>query len=305
MSQDSELIDRYCDMLAGEQGAAINTLEAYRRDLEQASAILGGNLLSAEIEDMAKFATAWSSLAPGTVARKVSALRGFYAFLEDEGERSNSPANALPRPATRRSLPKILSHAEVDLLFATLAARIAVKTPKMQNLRLWAMVELLYGSGLRATEVCSLPRQAYRPDQPFMLVRGKGGVERLVPLSDAARRALQNWMPHSSDDQPWLFPARKGPVSRISLFQSLRALSAKSGIDPARVSPHVLRHAFATHLLEGGANLRAVQSMLGHADIATTEVYTHVDSARLVKLVNERHPLKEALQRIDAKAAEP
>jgi integrase/recombinase XerD len=168
------------------------------------------------------------------------------------------------------------------------------------DLRLAALVELLYGSGLRATELVSLPRNAVAPDRPYLILKGKGGRERLVPISDRARAAVAGWREHVGIGRPWLFPSGKAHLSRVRLYQLIRALAAEAGIPPERVSPHVLRHAFATHLLEGGADLRALQAMLGHADIATTEIYTHVDSRRLVELVNSRHPLGEAL--VDAKS---
>ena len=160
-----------------------------------------------------------------------------------------------------------------------------------------ALLELLYGSGLRATELVSLSRNAIQPDRPFLILRGKGGRERLVPVSDRARAAVARWREHVAKERPFLFPSGKGHLSRVRLYQLVRALAAESGIPPERISPHVLRHAFATHLLEGGADLRALQSMLGHADIATTEIYTHVDSKRLVDLVNERHPLVDVAKR--------
>ncbi|HET9397926.1 MAG TPA: tyrosine-type recombinase/integrase, partial [Sphingomicrobium sp.] len=158
-------------------------------------------------------------------------------------------------------------------------------------LRNLALLELLYGSGLRATELVSLPRRAVRPGQPFMMLRGKGDKERLVPVSARAAAAVQNWLPHVAEASHWLFPSGKSHLSRVRLFQLVRGMAALAGISPDRVSPHVLRHAFATHLLAGGADLRVLQSLLGHADIATTQIYTHVDSARLVELVNARHPL--------------
>ena len=160
-------------------------------------------------------------------------------------------------------------------------------------MRMLLLLELLYGSGLRASELVSLPRRAVAGERQFLIVCGKGDKERLVPLSDRAREALDRWLPLLADGTPWLFPSGKAHVSRVRLFQMLRELAARAGIDPAGVSPHVLRHAFATHLLEGGADLRALQMMLGHADIATTEIYTHVDSRRLVELVNRRHPLAQ------------
>jgi integrase/recombinase XerD len=194
-------------------------------------------------------------------------------------------------------LPKTLSHADVDRLFAGVAARIARVPADPNDLRLAALVELLYGSGLRASELVSLPRNAIAPDRPFLILKGKGGRERLVPISDRARAAVAVWREHVAADRAWLFPSGKKHLSRIRLYQLLKALAAEAGIPPDRVSPHVLRHAFATHLLEGGADLRALQSMLGHADIATTEIYTHVESRRLVELVNQRHPLVDAARK--------
>jgi integrase/recombinase XerD len=231
-------------------------------------------------------------------------LRRFYAFLLDEGHRTDDPGKALPRPGTARSLPKVLSHGDVDRLFAVIAARCAAERPLPNDLRLSALVELLYGSGLRATELVGLPRNAIHPDRPYLILKGKGGRERLVPISDSARAAVAAWRAHVAVDRAWLFPSGKGHLSRIRLYQLMKALAAEAGIPPDRVSPHVLRHAFATHLLAGGADLRALQSMLGHADIATTEIYTHVDASRLVELVNSRHPLADA-GRVDAGARRP
>ena len=183
---------------------------------------------------------------------------------------------------------------DVDRLFAAIAERLARDPLDPRDLRLAALVELLYGSGLRATELVSLPRNAIAPDRPYLILRGKGGRERLVPISDRARAAVAAWRAYVAADRPWLFPSGKAHLTRVRLYQLLKSLAAEAGIPPDRVSPHVLRHAFATHLLEGGADLRALQSMLGHADIATTEIYTHVDSRRLVELVNQRHPLNDA-----------
>ncbi|MEL6875165.1 MAG: tyrosine-type recombinase/integrase, partial [Pseudomonadota bacterium] len=203
-------------------------------------------------------------------------------------------SDALPRPATRRPLPKILSHEEVEKLFSAIEKRLGVKNPRSSDFRLSALVELLYGSGLRASELVSLPRQAVVRDRPFLMIRGKGGKERLVPISDRARNAVQAWLEYVDADRPFLFPSRTGHISRIRLYQIIKELAAQVGLNPAKLSPHVLRHAFATHLLEGGADLRALQTLLGHSDISTTQIYTHVDSARLVKLVNDRHPLSKA-----------
>lgn len=290
MGDDDALLDRFLEMMAAERGASRNTLLAYRADLAGAAGLVGG-LAEATKARLGELTVAWANLAASTVARKASALRAFYAFLEEEGLRADNPSAALPRPVTRRPLPKILSAQEVDSLFAQIEARLAVEHPAPLDLRLSALVELLYGSGLRATELVSLPRRALSADRPFLILKGKGARERLVPISDRARAAVSAWLAQVPADSPWLFPSGKSHVSRIRLYQMVKALAAAAGISPDRVSPHVLRHAFATHLLEGGADLRALQSMLGHADIGTTQIYTHVDSRRLVELVNSRHPL--------------
>lgn len=296
MTADSDraLIERFLEMLAAEAGAAANTIAAYRSDLTLASATLHGALAGADTAAVQALAEEWRALARSTVARKSAVLRRFYGFLADEGHRADDPGAALPRPGTARALPKVLSHAEVDRLFAAIAARCEVARPLPNDLRLAALVELLYGSGLRATELVGLPRNAIHPDRPFLILKGKGGRERLVPISDRARAAVAAWRAHVAVDRPWLFPSGKAHLSRIRLYQLIKALAADAGVPPDRVSPHVLRHAFATHLLAGGADLRALQSMLGHADIATTEIYTHVDAGRLVELVNTRHPLSDA-----------
>ncbi len=290
---DRALIDRFLEMMTAEVGAAANTAAAYRSDLTLASQALEGGLAEADADALAKLASGWSALSRSTVGRKSASLRRFFAFLADEGHRADDPGKALPRPGTARTLPKILSHADVDRLFAAIAERAARDPLDPNDLRLSALFELLYGSGLRATELVSLPRNAVHPDRPFLILRGKGGRERLVPISDRARAAVAIWRTHVATDRLWLFPSGKGHLSRIRLYQLVKAIAVEAGIPPDRVSPHVLRHAFATHLLAGGADLRALQSMLGHADIATTEIYTHVDSSRLVELVNTRHPLAD------------
>ncbi len=292
-ASDRALIDRFLEMMTAEVGAAANTVAAYRSDLTLASQALEGGLVNADADALAKLASGWSALSRSTVGRKSASLRRFFAFLADEGHRADDPGKALPRPGTARTLPKILSHADVDRLFAAIAERAARDPLDPNDLRLSALFELLYGSGLRATELVSLPRNAVHPDRPFLILRGKGGRERLVPISDRARAAVAIWRIHVATDRLWLFPSGKGHLSRIRLYQLVKAIAVEAGIPPDRVSPHVLRHAFATHLLAGGADLRALQSMLGHADIATTEIYTHVDSSRLVELVNTRHPLAD------------
>ena len=285
-------IDDFLAMLATERGAARNTLLAYGRDLRQAEEMAGSDLASLSAAQLAKLGQGWASLAPSTMARKISALRQFYGFLVDEGEREDDPTHALPRPATRRPLPKILSHDQVEALFQCAEAEAASERP--DAVRLLTMIELLYGSGLRATELVSLPLSAVPRDEPFLTVTGKGGQARLVPISSRAKKVLSRWLAVRPAGSRWLFPSRSGHLTRIRLFQMLKELAARADLPPEKLSPHVLRHAFATHLLEGGADLRALQTLLGHADIATTQIYTHVDAARLVKLVNERHPLARA-----------
>ena len=291
---DRVLIDRFLEMMAAEAGAARNTVAAYRTDLSLASGALGGRLAEADAAAIGRLADGWGDLAKSTVARKAAALRRFFAFLADEQLRADDPGAALPRPGTSRPLPKTLSSGDIDALFAAIAARIIRVPPDRNDLRLSALFELLYGSGLRATELVSLPRAAIVSDRPYLILKGKGGRERMVPLSDRARAAVVRWRAHVPAASPWLFPSGKGHLSRMRLYQIVRALAGEAGIAPDRISPHVLRHAFATHLLEGGADLRALQAILGHADITTTEIYTHVDASRLVRLVNERHPLIDA-----------
>ncbi|MEJ2408821.1 MAG: tyrosine recombinase [Novosphingobium sp.] len=285
-----DLAERFLAMLAVERGAAANTLAAYRRDLESAQDILG-DLAMADGPALAGLGEAWGGLAASSLARKCSALRQFYGFLVDEGVREDDPSGSLPRPRTRRPLPRVLGHEDVER-FLTLAEDEATGE-QPGAVRLLALLELLYGSGLRASELVSLPLAAVPRDAPFLHVTGKGGQQRMVPVSSRARMALSRWLAVRKGHSKFLFPSSgaSGHLTRVRLFQLLRALAARAGIDPARVSPHVLRHAFATHLLEGGADLRVLQMLLGHADIATTQIYTHVDSARLVALVNARHPL--------------
>lgn len=276
-------------MLAAQRGAAANTLSAYRRDLAGAAEAIG-TLTQAGRDDIAKLASVWAELAPSSLARKASALRQFYGFLVDEGLRDDDPSSALPRPRARRPLPRLLDHTAIGALFLTAEADGAAGTP--EGYRLLALLELLYGSGLRATELVSLPIAAVPRDAPFLTITGKGGVQRMVPVSARAVRALADWLRVRGKGGRFVFPSPKGGhLSRVRLFQLLRDLALRAGLNPETVSPHVLRHAFATHLLEGGADLRVLQTLLGHADIATTQIYTHVDSARLVALVNERHPL--------------
>ena len=289
-ADDQALVDRFLDMLAAEAGASKHTLTAYRNDLERA-AESAGSLAVASADDLSRLGSRWAELAPATVARRSAALRRFFGFLVDEGLRDDDPSGALPRPRLERPLPRILDEEEVRRMFEAAEDRAASgEAAAVRNL---ALIELLYGSGLRASELVSLPRGAVRPKQPFLMVFGKGSKERLVPISSRAEAAVKAWLEHVPSGTAWLFPSGKAHLSRVRLFQIVRQMAADAGISPERVSPHVLRHAFATHLLSGGADLRVLQSLLGHADIATTQIYTHVDSARLIELVNSRHPLAD------------
>ncbi len=289
---DPRAIALFQDMLASERGAAPNTLSAYGRDLAGASRDLAGRLAAATPQDLERLFAGWGSLAPASLARKRSALRRFFGFLVAEGIRADNPAATLAGVKPGRPLPKTLSAQEVDLLFATLDTDLAEK-PGPQAIRLKALLELLYGSGLRATELVALPRNAIRPPQPFAIVTGKGRKERMIPVSPAALRAVEAQLALVPRDSRWLFPSGKGHLSRIRLYQLVKAMGVRAGIAPARISPHVLRHAFATHMLANGADLRALQTLLGHADISTTERYTHVDGARLAATVTRLHPLAD------------
>lgn len=284
----SAAVEAFLDMLAAERGAAANTLAAYRRDLEGAEELIG-DLAAADRDLIGRLSGAWASLAPSTVARKSSALRQFFGFAIDERWRADDPSGALPKPATRRPLPKILSHDAVERLFAR--AELEAESDKATSVRQLALLEMLYGSGLRATELVSLPISAVPRDAPLLTVMGKGGQARMVPVSQRARDALSRWTALRPADSRYLFPSRDKHLTRVRLFQILKELAVRADVPPEAVSPHVLRHAFATHLLEGGADLRVLQTLLGHADISTTQIYTHVDAARLVNLVNTRHPL--------------
>lgn len=289
---DSRAIATFLDMLAAERGAAANTLAAYGRDLAGASEALSGRLAGAATSDLETLFAGWSELAASSVARKRSALRRFFGFLLAEGIRADNPALALAGVKPGRPLPKTLTVAEVDLLLATLDTEVAAN-PGPQAIRLKALMELLYGSGLRATELVSLPRNAIRPPQPFAIVTGKGNKERMIPVSDAALGAVEAQLALVPRDSRWLFPSGKAHLTRIRLYQLVKALAGRAALNPARISPHVLRHAFATHMLANGADLRALQTLLGHADISTTERYTHVDAGRLVSTVTRLHPLAE------------
>jgi len=290
--EPSAAVAAFLAMLAAERGAAAHTLAAYERDLRGAEDALG-DIEHADVAALERLAATWGHLSPASVARKSSALRQFYGFLIDEGWREDDPSPALPRVAQRRPLPRILGHEDIAILFARAEEEAA--GDKREPLRTLACLELLYGSGLRATELVSLPISAAPRDAPLLTITGKGGVQRMVPISARAGQVLRRWIAirGAGRDSRFMFPStgKDGHLTRVRLFQLLRELGARAGLDPTRLSPHVLRHAFATHLLEGGADLRVVQTLLGHADIGTTQIYTHVDAARLVELVNQRHPL--------------
>lgn len=309
MSETGNDIGQFLDMLAAERGAAGNTIDAYRRDLDHFSGFLeshGATLRGATSADIAAFARALASdgLAPASRARKLSAVRQLYKFLVAEGHVEDDPAARTQGPKLKRSLPKTLSVAEVDRLIERARARVdgLVGREKVRALRLWCLVEMLYATGMRVSELVSLPRNVLKGDTRVLTIIGKGRRERLVPLNAGARAALDRYLTVGEDAEDgvspmlktrWLFPSRgeEGHFTRQRLAQELKELAVESGLDPERVSPHVLRHAFASHLLDRGADLRAVQQLLGHADISTTEIYTHVLDERLKKLVLEHHPL--------------
>ena len=288
-------IDAFLDMLIAERGAAANTVAAYRRDLRDAQSALG-SLARADQESIAGYlrALARRGLSPRTAARRLSCLRQYFGFLVSEGLRAADPTAAIDPPVAGRRLPRTLSEAEVERLLQ--AAR-EVEGPR--GARLVALVELLYATGLRVSELVGLPMSALGGDSRLLLVRGKGDKERFVPVGDAAAEALADylavrpWFLRGRRASPWMFPSRAGAgsLTRHRFAQLLKDLALAAGIDPALVSPHVLRHAFASHLLAHGANLRSVQVMLGHADISTTQIYTHVLAERLKALVADHHPL--------------
>lgn len=294
LASEARLIGLFIDMLAVDKGLSARTRAAYLSDLTLMSAALSAKLGQASEADLRQLQQGFSRrrLASATIARKLSALRHFFAFLVEEGLRADDPSRRLDAPTAGRSLPKTLGASAIDRLFDALAAREADSSGNDGG-RLRALVELLYGSGLRASELVSLKVNDIDPGRPYATIRGKGGKERLVPLSERALAAVAAYRVHVPGDQPFLFPSRgaSGHLTRIRLFQLIQALGLEAGLAPGELSPHVLRHAFATHLLEGGADLRVVQTLLGHVDIATTQIYTHVTTDRLVQTVLTRHPL--------------
>ena len=293
-------VEAFLEMMAVERAAAKNTLSAYARDLADASAFLRGrerDLAEARAEDVEAYFTALGArgLSAATAARRRAAVRQFYRFVLGEGWRTDDPSRRVEAPKKGRPLPKVLSREEMDGLIAAAGARDGA-----QGLRLACMVELAYAAGLRISELTGLSLVALARDPAYLIVKGKGGKERLAPLNETARAAVKaylavrpQFLPKGDKANPWLFPSRGagGRLTPRRFAQLLDEAAADAGIDPARVSPHVLRHAFATHLLEGGADLRVVQTLLGHADIATTQIYTHVAGERLREVVETKHPL--------------
>ncbi len=294
------LVERFLEMLRAERGAADNTLQAYGRDLSCLLEHLGADcaIETATVTDLQGWlrARAQAGKSAGTQARNLSSVRQFYGFLVEEGLREDNPARMIVPPKQRGRLPKILTVQEVGYLLDTVREG-AKGNGNWRKTRLWVLIELLYGSGLRISELVTLRVAQVQDDCEVILITGKGERERLVPIGRPARQALARWFvvrPFSltpGAGNPWLFPSRRGHVTRHRVGQLLKELAREAGIDPGRLSPHVLRHAFATHLLENGADLRAVQTMLGHEDISTTQIYTHVLQTRLQKLVAEHHPL--------------
>jgi integrase/recombinase XerD len=302
-------VTSFLDMMAAERGASTNTVAAYTRDLDDYARFLDGlgrTVLDARPSDVTGFQRALSEggLAASSRARKLSAIRQFSRFLLAEDLIVDDPTHGIAGPRQQRALPRTLSVAEVDRLITAAGARIEPSTgrDRVRALRLHCLLEMLYATGMRVSELVSLPRQVLEGDARVLTIKGKGGRERLVPLTASARAALDRYLALGKDPADgvtpmirnrWLFPSKsvEGHLTRQRFGQELKELAIDAAIDPLRVSPHVLRHAFASHLLDRGADLRAVQQLLGHADISTTEIYTHVLEERLRALVHDHHPL--------------
>lgn len=304
---DDALIELFLDMQAAERGAGENTLAAYRNDLADLSSHLraaGKSVAKADTDDLRGFLKSLDDrgFAASSLARRLSATRQLYRFLYAEGKRSDDPAAVLEGPKRGKTLPKVLSIAEVDTLLTQARANAEnaeqPQAVRLRAARLLCLLEVVYATGLRVSELVALPASAARPQQQMLVVRGKGNKERMVPLNTAAKRAMAEYLALRSEagkeaPSKWLFPSfgEQGHVTRQHFARELKALGAACGISPSQLSPHVLRHAFASHLLHNGADLRIVQTLLGHADISTTQIYTHVLEERLKSLVRDLHPL--------------
>jgi integrase/recombinase XerD len=298
-------IEAFLEMMSAERGAAPNTLASYRRDLADYAGFLAGRGEDL-VEDDAESVRAYLShlddrgFAATSVARRLSAIRQMHRFLVSEGVRADDPTGIIDGPRKPARLPRVMSVADVERLLETAAAEAGradlAGEAKTRALRLHALIELLYATGLRVSELVALPAAAIRRDQRFVTVRGKGGHERIVPLTDKARDAAKAYLKARGDgDGRWLFPSSgdSGHLTRQAFARELKAIAGLAGLTPSQVSPHVLRHAFASHLLQNGADLRVVQQLLGHADISTTQIYTHVLEERLRALVVDHHPLSK------------
>ena len=313
-TSDAKLTNLFLDMLAAEQGAGRNTLDAYRRDLTDFSEFLshrGQNFAGAETESLRDYLADLDSrgFKSSSVARRLSAMRHLFRFLLNERIRSDDPAAILSGPKRGRGLPKVLSIADVDRLLvrAKALAEAAEASPlqRLRGMRLYCLLEVLYATGLRVSELVALPLSASRRDARMIVVRGKGDKERLVPLNEASRQAMADYLAaiealktekkKNTAASKWLFPSfgESGHLTRQHFARDLKELAGSAGLSPRLVSPHVLRHAFASHLLHNGADLRIVQTLLGHTDISTTQIYTHVVEERLKSLVRDLHPLAE------------
>ncbi len=296
-------LEAFLEMMSAERGASPNTLSAYRRDLADYAAFLGKRGLSYTDADSANVRRYMNDLddrgfAASSAARRLSAVRQLHQFLVSERIRQDDPTGIVDGPKKPARLPGVLSQAEVENLLATAEADVGKpglsKTGRVRALRMYALIEILYATGLRVSELVSLPASALRPGIKIITIRGKGGHERIVPLTDKARDAASAYLLARHDpEEPWLFPSigESGHLTRQAFARDLKDLAIASGIAAKRISPHVLRHAFASHLLQNGADLRVVQKLLGHADISTTQIYTHVLDERLRQLVSEHHPL--------------
>ncbi len=299
---NKELIAGFSETITAERGAALNTVEAYTRDLKDFGFFLDSRrrtFENAEKKDLRDYMvfTAQKGKAEKTQARRLSALREFYRYLYTEKIRKDNPADALDTPRLKRALPKYLSEEEINRLFDAITQ---IK-PKEKAIRMRALLEILYASGLRVSELVTLPANTANIKENFLIVRGKGSKDRMVPLTDAARQALRDWVPEREKTLPkgresrWLFPStgKTGHLTRESFFLELKELALKAGIPAERVSPHVIRHSFASHLVAHDADLRTVQQMLGHSDIATTQIYTHILDNRLKSSVEKSHPMAD------------